>query len=164
MGNILSVAARRRSPRRRRKHLKGRMVKGVLCFVLVLAFVALATSLPWPMDYGPWPKTDGPTGRQAPLQIAEDKVKLGLEPGGGMGGMFLGMGGPGGMDLSSFLNNPALMNMVTTMLQDPNMQALMGQMMGGAGGGAPPDMASLQQALQQVAQQMQLSRSFEYDY
>ena len=38
------------------------------------------------------------------------------------------------MDLSSFLNNPALMNMATTMLQDPNMQAMMGQMMGGAGG------------------------------
>merc|ERR1711953_138866 len=42
MGNILSVAARRRSPRRRRKQLEGRMVKGVFCFVLVLAFVALA--------------------------------------------------------------------------------------------------------------------------
>merc|ERR1712037_113414 len=42
MGNIRSVAARRRSPRRRRKQLKGRMVKGVFCFVLVLAFVAHA--------------------------------------------------------------------------------------------------------------------------
>merc|ERR1712210_159506 len=156
MGIILSVAARRRSPRRRRKLLEGRMVKGVFCFVLVLAFAALATSLPWL-------KVDGPTGQQAPLQIAEDKVKSGLEPGVGMGGMFPGMEGPGGMDLSSFLNNPALMNMVTTMLQDPNMQALMGQMIGGAGGGPPPDMASLQQALQQVAQQMQQLRSFEYD-
>ena len=77
------------------------------------------------------------------LQIAEDKVKSGVAPGGGMGGMFPGMGGghfhifsylayscihilqgPGGMDLSSFLNNPALMNMATTMLQDPNMQAM----------------------------------------
>ena len=28
----------------------------------------------------------------------------------------------GGMDLGGFLNNPALMNMATTMLQDPNMQ------------------------------------------
>merc|ERR1712203_586048 len=46
MGNLRSVAARRRSPRRRRKQLKGRMVKGVFCFVLVLAFAALATSLP----------------------------------------------------------------------------------------------------------------------
>merc|ERR1719291_1422185 len=55
------------------------------------------------------------------LQIAEDKVKSGVAPSGGMGGMFPGMGGPGGMDLSSFLNNPALMNMATTMLQDPNL-------------------------------------------
>merc|ERR1712013_707181 len=129
------------------------------------------------------------------LQIAEDKVKSGVAPSGGMGGMFPGMGGPGGMDLSSFLNNPALMNMATTMLQDPNMQAMMGQMMGGAGGmpggpgvtpplagdpaaqnieqmmggqggvpggpagpgGPPPDMASLLQAGQQLAQQMQQS-------
>merc|ERR1719230_2481999 len=71
------------------------------------------------------------------LQIAEDKVKSGVAPSGGMGGMFPGMGGPGGMDLSSFLNNPALMNMATTMLQDPNMQAMMSQMMGGAGMGGP---------------------------
>jgi len=135
------------------------------------------------------------------LQIAEDKVKSGVAPAGGMG--FPGMAGPGGMDLSSFLNNPALMNMATTMLQDPNMQAMMGQMMGGMGGpggpavpavpggpapagapqlppnmeqmmgqmmggqggptapggpgGAPPDMASLLQAGQQLAQQMQQS-------
>merc|ERR1712203_6907 len=47
MGNLRSVAARRRSPRRRRKQLKGRMVKGVFCFVLVLAFAALATSIPY---------------------------------------------------------------------------------------------------------------------
>jgi len=126
------------------------------------------------------------------LQIAEDKVRTGVAPTGGMA--FPGMGGPGGMDLSSFLNNPALMNMATTMLQDPNMQAMMGQMMGGMGGpgapapggapqlppnmeqmmgqmmggqggpaapggagGAPPDMASLLQAGQQLAQQMQQS-------
>merc|ERR1711953_757992 len=49
MGIIRSVSARRRSPRRRRNQLKGRMVKGVFCFVLVLAFAALATSIPfWP--------------------------------------------------------------------------------------------------------------------
>merc|ERR1719430_1797381 len=90
------------------------------------------------------------------LQIAEDKVKSGVAPAGGMP-MFPGMGGPGGLDLGSFLNNPALMNMATTMLQDPNMQAMMGQMMGGAAGGPPPDMASLLQAGQQLAQQMQQS-------
>eukprot|EP00092_Neocalanus_flemingeri_P016427 GFUD01017777.1.p1 GENE.GFUD01017777.1~~GFUD01017777.1.p1 ORF type:complete len:374 (-),score=154.83 GFUD01017777.1:188-1309(-) len=83
------------------------------------------------------------------LQIAEDKVKSGVSPGmGGMPGMggFPGMGGPGGLDLGSFLNNPALMNMATTMLSDPNMQQMMGQMMGaggmmggpGGGGGMPP--------------------------
>merc|ERR1712037_300095 len=44
MGIICSVSARRRSPRRRRNQLKERMVKGVFCFVLVLAFAALATS------------------------------------------------------------------------------------------------------------------------
>ena len=33
-----------------------------------------------------------------------------------------GMGGPGGMDLGAFLNNPALMNMATTMISDHNMQ------------------------------------------
>merc|ERR1719341_1160047 len=49
------------------------------------------------------------------LQIAEDKVKSGVAPGGGMGGMFPGPGGP------------------------------------------PPDMASLLQAGQQLAQQMQQS-------
>lgn len=118
------------------------------------------------------------------LQIAEDKVKAGAAPTGGPPGMPGGFPGmPGGMDLGSFLNNPALMNMATTMLQDPNMQNMMSQMMGGGGGtpggppGAPPafpsipgmpgvpggpggppaDMASLLQAGQQLAQQMQAS-------
>merc|ERR1711953_1341398 len=45
MGNSSWQAARRRSPRGR-KQLKGRMVKGVFCFVLVFAFATLATSLP----------------------------------------------------------------------------------------------------------------------
>merc|ERR1712098_363605 len=104
------------------------------------------------------------------LQIAEDKVKSGVSPGmGGMPPMFPGMGGPGGLDLGSFLNNPALMNMATTMLSDPNMQQMMSQMMGGAGGmggapgapgapgGPPASMESLLQAGQQLAQQMQQS-------
>ena len=59
------------------------------------------------------------------LQIAEDKVKSGVSSGmSGMPPMFPGMGGPGGLDLGSFLNNPALMNMATTMLSDPNMQQM----------------------------------------
>ena len=51
------------------------------------------------------------------------------------------MGFPGGqsplgnMDLSGLLSNPALMNMATTMLSDPNMQNMMGQLMGGGGMG-----------------------------
>jgi len=78
------------------------------------------------------------------LQIAEDKVSSGVTPAGpGMPGMFPGMpgmGGPGGMDFGAFLNNPALMNMATTMLSDPNMQQMMGQMMAGGapGAGMPP--------------------------
>merc|ERR1712088_994012 len=54
MGNPSSVTARRRSPRRR-KQFRGSMAKGVFCFVLVLAFVALATALP----YGPGPRIGG---------------------------------------------------------------------------------------------------------
>merc|ERR1711936_746954 len=53
MGNPSSVAARRRSPRRR-KQFDRRMVKGVFCFVLVVAFAALATALP----YRPAPQID----------------------------------------------------------------------------------------------------------
>merc|ERR1712088_1178603 len=53
MGNPSSVAARRRSPRRR-KQFNRRMVKGVFCFVLVVAFAALATALP----YRPAPQID----------------------------------------------------------------------------------------------------------
>lgn len=116
------------------------------------------------------------------LQIAEDKVKYGAAPAvPAANPMFPGM--PAGMDLAGFLNNPALMNMATTMLQDPNMQNMMSQMMGGGGGmppgmpqipgmpqmpgmpaagggaggapGAPADMAGLLQAGQQLARQMQ---------
>ncbi len=53
---------------------------------------------------------------------------MGTTGGGGMGGLggMPGLGGlpmgPGGFDLGGFLNNPALMNMASTMLQDPNMQ------------------------------------------
>merc|ERR1712058_60655 len=83
------------------------------------------------------------------------KVSSGVTQAGppGFPGMFPGMGGPGGMDIGSFLNNPALMNMATTMLSDPNMQQMMGQMMSGLGG--VPGQAG--QAGQQLAQQMQAS-------
>jgi len=100
------------------------------------------------------------------LQIAEDKVKTQGSPGGGS--MFGGMpGGPGGVpDLGGFLNNPALMNMATQMLSDPNMQNMMSSLMGGAAQGGPPGaggagggatMEGLLQAGQALAQQMQQS-------
>lgn len=118
------------------------------------------------------------------LQIAEDKLQTIGSPGGAgaFPGGLGGLAGPGGMDIGSFLNNPALMNMASTMLQDPHMQNMMAQMMGGMGGGAggagelpgapglslPPGMGgapgappqnieSLLQAGQQLAQQMQAS-------
>jgi len=115
------------------------------------------------------------------LQIAEDKVQTIGSPGGSMAGFpglggLGGMGGPGGMDFGSFLNNPALMNMASTMLQDPNMQNMVAQMMGGMGGGPggvpggapgvgpgpgaggpPQNIEGLLQAGQQLAQQMQAS-------
>merc|ERR1712020_720654 len=53
MGNPSSVASRRGSLRRR-KQFNGKMVKGVFCFVLVVAFAALATALP----YRPGPQID----------------------------------------------------------------------------------------------------------
>merc|ERR1712203_190403 len=45
MGNPSSEAARRRSPQKK-KQFNGKMVKGFFCFVLVLAFAALATTAP----------------------------------------------------------------------------------------------------------------------
>ncbi len=46
--------------------------------------------------------------------------------------------GLGGLDLGGLLGNPALMNMATTLLSDPNMQNMMGQLMSGGMPGAPP--------------------------
>ena len=37
----------------------------------------------------------------------------------------------GGFDLGNLLGNPMLMNMATSMLSDPNMQRMMGQIMSG---------------------------------
>lgn len=95
------------------------------------------------------------------LQIAEDKVKTigNTGPRPAMPGFPMA---PGGLDIGSFLNNPAMMNMASSMLQDPNMQNMMAQLMsggmGGGGaagaGGAPPSIEGLLQAGQQMAQQM----------
>jgi len=66
------------------------------------------------------------------------------------------MGGPGGMDLNALLGNPALMNMATSMLSDPNMQNMMGQLMSG-GMSSGNNMEGLLQAGQRLAEQMQTS-------
>lgn len=75
--------------------------------------------------------------------------------------------GPGGLNLggfnmSSLFNNPALMNMATTMLANPQMQSMMANLMSGSAGGGqsptgPASMSHLLQAGQQLAQEMQAS-------
>ncbi|CAG2121933.1 unnamed protein product, partial [Medioppia subpectinata] len=92
------------------------------------------------------------------LKIAEDKV---AEQSSQFGNPF---------DLSSLLSNPALMNMATQLMSDPNMQNLMGGLMSGAmpnnnqeptpeAGAGPPGggLEALLQAGQQIAAQMQAS-------
>lgn len=108
------------------------------------------------------------------LQMAKEKLASAGSPGAGnimdsafmqgYGAGAMGGGMPGGMDLRSMLNNPALMNMATSMLSDPGMQAMMGQLMSGgnipgADGGANPagGMEGLLQAGQRLAEQMQQS-------
>ena len=55
---------------------------------------------------------------------------------------------PGGFDLGGLLNNPMLMNMATSMLADPNMQRMMGQIMSGGmmEAGGPNNMEGLLEA------------------
>jgi len=102
------------------------------------------------------------------LQIAEDKVQTLGSPGPmgrGLGDLFPGLGGSGGMD-ADFLS------MAGNLMQDPNMHTVLSQIMGnmgnmglaggqpGQGGAMPPGGASLEgflQAGQQLAQQMQRS-------
>nr|XP_045585444.1 small glutamine-rich tetratricopeptide repeat-containing protein alpha-like isoform X1 [Procambarus clarkii] len=124
------------------------------------------------------------------LSIAEEKILRepqpranslgGFGPGGlpfGLGNL-AGLGGPGGPDLASMLNNPALMNMATQLMSDPNMQNMhshfrMSSFMGNVGGlggpatvptGAPSapaeaasngGMEALLTAGRQLAEQMQ---------
>ena len=42
---------------------------------------------------------------------------------------------PPGVDMGAMLNNPAMMNMANTLMNDPNIQNMMGQLMGAGGGG-----------------------------
>ncbi|PIK60982.1 Small glutamine-rich tetratricopeptide repeat-containing protein beta [Apostichopus japonicus] len=81
---------------------------------------------------------------QTNLRIAEQKLQEtslnadGANPGPGID---LGSLGPslGGLDLSSLMSNPALMNMASSMLQNPNMQQMMQSMMGQAMQGNPDE-------------------------
>lgn len=99
------------------------------------------------------------------LQLAQQKLS---DAGGVSAGPSAMPQGLGGMDFGSFLSNPALMNMATTMLSDPNMQSMMGQLMSGSlgggsapggpagpGGPGPNDLGGLLQAGQRLAEQMQ---------
>ena len=52
-----------------------------------------------------------------------------------------GMGGLG--DLGGMLQNPALMNMATSMMSDPNVQQMMGQLMSGTASQGGNSMDSL---------------------
>lgn len=85
------------------------------------------------------------------LKLAQDKLS---EAGGVSTGPQPAAGFPpgmGNMDLGSLLSNPALMNMATSMLSDPNMQSMMGQLMGGGGaggGGVPGGPGNLDNLLQ----------------
>lgn len=68
----------------------------------------------------------------------------------------------GGLNLSQLLSNPALMNMATSMLANPQMQAMMSNMVSAASSGGqsptgPASMTNLLQAGQQLAQEMQAS-------
>ncbi|KAK6054987.1 tetratricopeptide repeat protein [Cooperia oncophora] len=96
------------------------------------------------------------------LKIAEEKVKeleaaaqaSGAQPnpfaamfgGAGAGGAGL----PPGVDFASLFNNPQMLNMAQTLMNDPNIQNMMGQLMSGNAG-----FGNIFQAGQQLAQQMQ---------
>ncbi|KHN72372.1 Small glutamine-rich tetratricopeptide repeat-containing protein beta [Toxocara canis] len=101
------------------------------------------------------------------LKIAQEKVKemenaarhaFGAGAAAGAGGFPFGGGMP---NMAEVLNNPAMMQMATQLMSDPNIQNMMTQMMsglmgnaGGAEGGAS-GISNLLQAGQQLAQQMQ---------
>lgn len=98
---------------------------------------------------------------QTNLRIAEEKLReanLGSQEDSRGSGMF---SGESGIDFSNLLNNPALMNMATQVMGDPNMQQMLGSLLAGTmrsqGGGNEGGMDALLQAGQQLAAQMQAS-------
>jgi len=92
------------------------------------------------------------------LKLAQEKLSASGGISTGPTGMPQGLGN---MDLGGLLGNPALMNMATTMMSDPGMQAMMGQLMsgagasGGGGGAGGPGLEGLLHAGQRLAEQMQ---------
>lgn len=91
------------------------------------------------------------------LKLAEDKLKelhdsLRQNP---QANMFGSSQMP---DMSALLNNPAMVNMATQLMSDPNIQNLMSQMMSGligSGGSGTGGVANIIEAGQHLAQQMQ---------
>eukprot|EP00106_Octopus_bimaculoides_P016695 XP_014784137.1 PREDICTED: small glutamine-rich tetratricopeptide repeat-containing protein beta-like isoform X2 [Octopus bimaculoides] len=71
-------------------------------------------------------------------------------------GLASGAAGQKGFDLSSIVNNPALMNMAANLMSNPQMQSMMSNLMSSAAGeGSNGGLTSLLQAGQQLATQMQ---------
>jgi len=89
------------------------------------------------------------------LKLAEDKLATAGSPGPAAVGF--PPGGLGGLNLGSMLENPALMNMATTMMSDPNIQNMMGQLMSGGAAQGGNSMDGLLMAGQRLAEQMQQS-------
>lgn len=76
------------------------------------------------------------------LALAEEKSRQPPSAAAGMPGF-----PPGGVpDLGGLLNNPALMNMATSLLSDPGMQNMMGQLMSGGMASGGNSMEGLLQA------------------
>jgi len=77
------------------------------------------------------------------LEIAEQKLKEEATAAGFNAGSAGGMGGAfGNMDFARIFNDPNILNMATTMMANPQVQEMMGNLMGGQGG-PPPDFANL---------------------
>ncbi|XP_033738164.1 small glutamine-rich tetratricopeptide repeat-containing protein alpha-like [Pecten maximus] len=93
------------------------------------------------------------------LEISEQKLKERATQTGfnlGAAGM-QGMPGLPGMDLAAMFNNPAMMNMARTFMQDPGLQQMMTNMMSGAQAGGNEGGLGLLQVGQQLAAQVQES-------
>lgn len=92
------------------------------------------------------------------LRVAEEKLRDMAAPGNGDARRPGGIGAGGPVDFGTILNNPTLVNMAATLMQDPNMQNIMsGLMSGGLSQNTGGGLDALLQAGQQLASQMQAS-------